>query len=123
MALKEIYQIKIGPLAPRWRHHDMPTITDKTIKVLNEPDFEDHLHKLKQKQLLMESTLVLINTIMHRFQDQLDVFQPHTQYGITNTVQLEKCTNHTVNTCTTKHSKKCNSENNVPNGYKQMSST
>ena len=40
MALKEIYQIKIGPLAPRWRHHDMPTITDKKIKELNEPDLE-----------------------------------------------------------------------------------
>ena len=32
MALKEIYQIKIGPLAPRWRHHDMPTITDKKLR-------------------------------------------------------------------------------------------
>ena len=40
MALKEIYLIKIGPLAPRWRHHDMPTITDNKIKELNEPDLE-----------------------------------------------------------------------------------
>ena len=40
MALKEIYQIKIGPLPTRWRHHDMPNITDKKIKELNEPDLE-----------------------------------------------------------------------------------
>ena len=40
MALKEIYQIKIGPLAPRRRHHDMPNITEKKVKELNEPDLE-----------------------------------------------------------------------------------
>ena len=67
----------------------MPNITDKKIKELNDPDFEGPPTQAETEAALMESTSVSTNVIMHRFHGQLDVFQPHTQCGITNKVPLD----------------------------------
>ena len=40
MALKDIYQVKLGPLPTRWRHPDMPFVTDDKIDELDKPEFE-----------------------------------------------------------------------------------
>ena len=39
-ALKDVYRIKLAPLPKKWRHHDMPFVTDDKIDDMDEPDFE-----------------------------------------------------------------------------------
>ena len=40
MALKEIYKIKLGPIPTKWRHHDVPTVTDDKIDDLDNTDLQ-----------------------------------------------------------------------------------
>ena len=41
MTLKEIFQIKIGPLVPtKWKHHDVPIVTDDKIDDLDNTDLQ-----------------------------------------------------------------------------------
>ena len=40
MALKEIYKIKLGPIPTKWRHHDVPTVTDDKINDLDNTDLQ-----------------------------------------------------------------------------------
>ena len=40
MALKEIYNIKLGPLPSLWKHHDKPKITDYRIDSMDDPDVQ-----------------------------------------------------------------------------------
>ena len=101
----------------------MPNVTEKKIRELNEPDLEGPPTQAETEAAFDGIYLGTKNTTMYRFHNQLDGFQPHTHYGITKTVPPERSINHIVNTCTTKHSKKCSSENNVPNGLKPTLNT
>ena len=40
MALKEIYNIKLGPLPTLWKHHDKPKITDYKIDSMDDSDVQ-----------------------------------------------------------------------------------
>ena len=40
MALRDIYQIKLGPLPTKWRHHDVPAVTDDKIDDLDNTDLQ-----------------------------------------------------------------------------------
>ena len=40
MALKEIYNIKLGPLPTLWKHHDKPKITDHKIDCMDDSDMQ-----------------------------------------------------------------------------------
>ena len=40
MALKEIYNIQLGPLPSLWKHHDKPKITDYRIDSMDDPDVQ-----------------------------------------------------------------------------------
>ena len=101
----------------------MPNVTEKKIKELNEPDLEGPPTHAEAETAFDGIYLGLHKYDYASFPRPIEGLQPHTQYGITKTVLLDRSTNHTVSTCTTKPLKKCNSENNVPNGLKRMLST
>ena len=125
MALKEIYQIKIWPLPTRWRHHDMSTVTENKIEELSEPDFEgpptlsdvtaafDGIYLGLQKYDYVSFPRPIgCFPASHKFwyhenSDTGRKYYPNCQYLSKKNKPLMKS----------------NSENNVPNGSRQLLST